>query len=140
MGSQLDAQAGLVSWSAGERLELAGGSGGAPNPGAEVTFQSQPTALFISWWSGLKPNPTAPVPSAEPKAWQEGQEDWPTGDAFQKPRGPGCHHRPGQGRLARVRSETVEGRGTTQPPGHGPALSIPWLASGFFSTLVVGHL
>ena len=59
-----------------------------PHPRAEVTFQSQPAALFMSRQSDLKPKPTAPVPSAEPRAWQEGQEDWPT---------EGHHHWPEQG-------------------------------------------
>lgn len=40
-----------------------------PHPWAEVTFQSQPAALFMSRRSDLKPKPKAPVPSAEPRAW-----------------------------------------------------------------------
>lgn len=80
-----------MSWLAKGRLGQAGGSGGVPTPQAEVTFQSQPAALFMSRWSGLKPNPTAPVPSAEPRARQEGREGWPTEDAV--------HHCPPRGAI-----------------------------------------
>lgn len=123
MGSQLDARQGR-GWEPDVLLGKGEARAGwrlrrCPRPRAEVTFQSQPAALFMSRRSDLKPKPMAPVPSAEPRAWQEGRETWPTEER---------HHWPEQGR----------GQGwvwvlpTRMCPG--PVLPIPWpLCPGYRS-------
>lgn len=54
------------------------------DPGAKVTFQSQPAALFVAQKSCRKPNPAAPV-----RNWQA-RKSWPLGHLQSTPPTPGA--------------------------------------------------
>lgn len=109
-----------------------------PTPWAEVTFQSRPAALFMAQQSGLKPNPAAPVPSTGPGLGRRARRAGLLGMPSKYPEEPwvgvGVGEAPPRARAGKAGRGQVRDRGGGAVPtvtGQGPALSIPWLASGF---------